>query len=139
MAATIESEAIWGENDILTDNIRSLSVEELNQRIRLIENEIRVMRQQQARLQHEMATVGEKIKDNTEKIKLNKQLPYLVANVIEVSRLNPLNLRVLNSCFLDDGFFSINLLITLEDLTSTFLLRLPFLLSRFLFCVRFWI
>lgn len=84
MATSMEGEAVWGQGDILTDSIRQLGAEELNQRIRLIENEIRVMRQQQSRLQHEMASVNEKIKDNTEKIKLNKQLPYLVANVIEV-------------------------------------------------------
>jgi len=28
----------------------------------------------------------EKIKDNKEKIKMNKQLPYLVSNVVEVRR-----------------------------------------------------
>lgn len=84
MATGIESDAVWGDDDILTDNIRELNADELSQRIRLIENEIRVMKQQQSRLQHEMTSVNDKIKDNTEKIKLNKQLPYLVANVIEV-------------------------------------------------------
>lgn len=87
MATGIESDAVWGDDDILTDNIRELNADELSQRIRLIENEIRVMKQQQSRLQHEMTSVNDKIKDNTEKIKLNKQLPYLVANVIEILNL----------------------------------------------------
>lgn len=42
------------------------------------------MKSEQARLTHEHAAQREKIKDNKEKIKLNKQLPYLVANVVEV-------------------------------------------------------
>ena len=43
------------------------------------------MKSEYQRLLHEEATMKDKIKDNTEKIKLNKQLPYLVANVVEVS------------------------------------------------------
>jgi 26S proteasome regulatory subunit T5 len=36
------------------------------------------------RLQHETATQKESIKENKEKIKLNKQLPYLVGNIVEI-------------------------------------------------------
>lgn len=36
------------------------------------------------RLSHEQATMQEKIRDNGEKIKQNKVLPYLVGNVVEV-------------------------------------------------------
>ena len=36
------------------------------------------------RLTHESKTLEAKIKENAEKIKMNKQLPYLVSNVIEV-------------------------------------------------------
>ena len=32
----------------------------------------------------ELESVKEKIKENQEKIKLNKQLPYLVGNIVEV-------------------------------------------------------
>jgi len=31
-----------------------------------------------------------RIKENEEKIKVNKQLPYLVANIVEVRALHPL-------------------------------------------------
>ena len=37
------------------------------------------------RLQHEQSVMKEKIRDNGEKIKQNKVLPYLVGNVVEVS------------------------------------------------------
>ncbi len=36
------------------------------------------------RISHEHQSQKEKIKENKEKIKLNKTLPYLVSNVIEV-------------------------------------------------------
>ena len=36
------------------------------------------------RLQHEQQAQLEKIKDNKEKIEMNKQLPYLVGNIVEV-------------------------------------------------------
>lgn len=42
------------------------------------------MKSEIIRLQHEQAAMKERIKDNKEKIKMNKQLPYLVGNVVEV-------------------------------------------------------
>jgi 26S proteasome regulatory subunit T5 len=42
------------------------------------------MRSETTRLQHEQSTMKEKIRDNGEKIKQNKVLPYLVGNVVEV-------------------------------------------------------
>jgi len=36
------------------------------------------------RISHETQTMRDRIKDNKEKIKVNKTLPYLVSNVIEV-------------------------------------------------------
>jgi len=37
------------------------------------------------RITHEVQSQKDKIRENTEKIKVNKTLPYLVSNVIEVS------------------------------------------------------
>lgn len=42
------------------------------------------MRSEQIRLNHEENNMKEKIKDNTTKIRDNKQLPYLVAKIVEV-------------------------------------------------------
>lgn len=42
------------------------------------------MKSENRRLLYEQANVKERIKDNKEKIKMNKQLPYLVGNVVEV-------------------------------------------------------
>lgn len=42
------------------------------------------MRSETLRLQHEQTVMKEKIRDNGEKIKQNKVLPYLVGNIVEV-------------------------------------------------------
>jgi len=42
------------------------------------------MRSELMRISHELQAQKDKIKENTEKIKVNKTLPYLVSNVIEV-------------------------------------------------------
>ncbi len=47
------------------------------------------MRSEKTRLLHEQAAVKERIKDNTDKIKLNKQLPYLISNVVEILDMDP--------------------------------------------------
>jgi 26S proteasome regulatory subunit T5 len=47
------------------------------------------MKAETLRLQHEMQAQKEKIKENTEKIKVNKTLPYLVSNVIELLDVDP--------------------------------------------------
>ena len=41
------------------------------------------------RISHEHQSQKEKIKENKEKIKLNKTLPYLVSNVIEILDIDP--------------------------------------------------
>lgn len=53
-------------------------------RVRLLENEIRVLRDDSNRLTHEKAGLADRIKENHEKIKLNNQLPYLVGNIVEI-------------------------------------------------------
>jgi 26S proteasome regulatory subunit T5 len=43
------------------------------------------MRSEILRITHDLTATKDKIKENTEKIKVNKTLPYLVSNVIEVN------------------------------------------------------
>merc|ERR1719497_265390 len=83
-AGGLDSADIWGEDDILTDELKRASADEIQQRIRLLDNDVRIMKSEQQRLHHEMKTIEEKTKDNKEKIKLNRQLPHLVANVAEI-------------------------------------------------------
>eukprot|EP00450_Noctiluca_scintillans_P038572 CAMPEP_0194482324 /NCGR_PEP_ID=MMETSP0253-20130528/4332_1 /TAXON_ID=2966 /ORGANISM="Noctiluca scintillans" /LENGTH=429 /DNA_ID=CAMNT_0039321861 /DNA_START=52 /DNA_END=1341 /DNA_ORIENTATION=+ len=76
----------FGEADDLKD-LDGLSADQIRQRQRLLENDCRVMKSEEGRLTHESNSMQEKIKDNKEKIKLNKQLPFLVGNVSEILEL----------------------------------------------------
>lgn len=74
----------------LEKEILNLSTQELTTRAKLLDNEIRIFRSEIQRVTHENSTMVEKIKDNKEKIKNNRQLPYLVANVVEIMDMDEL-------------------------------------------------
>jgi len=84
----LEGADIWGNNqennDEIDDETRSMTLSELRQRIHLLDNDIRVMRSDIQRITHESHAQRDRIKENMEKVKVNKQLPYLVGNVVEV-------------------------------------------------------
>ncbi|BGP58688.1 hypothetical protein JCM8202_003610 [Rhodotorula sphaerocarpa] len=73
----------------LPDEILNASAEDIMARTRLIDNDLKVMRSETMRLNHERSKMREQIKDNTDKIKNNKMLPYLVGNVVEILDINP--------------------------------------------------
>ena len=75
-------------------DVKKMSTDEITARARLLNNEIRIMRADIMRIQHEMQTQKDKIKENTEKIKVNKTLPYLVSNVIEILDVDPEELGI---------------------------------------------
>ena len=66
------------------EDIMRLTTEEINSRTRLLDNEMQSMKGELNRLKFQSKDLSEKIKENNDKIKLNKQLPYLVGNVVEV-------------------------------------------------------
>jgi 26S proteasome regulatory subunit T5 len=68
----------------LPDEVKRASLEELAKLSRMLENEIKALKNDVARLNLEQKREKEHIKENTDKIKLNRQLPYLVGNVVEV-------------------------------------------------------
>ncbi|KIJ54553.1 hypothetical protein M422DRAFT_24501 [Sphaerobolus stellatus SS14] len=80
------AEETW---DDLPAEVRNAPTDEILTRARLIDNDIKVMRSENLRLQHEQSTMKEKIRDNGEKIKQNKVLPYLVGNVVEILDVDP--------------------------------------------------
>lgn len=71
-----------GQDEVLLE-IASQSTQDIINRTKLLHNDIQVMYSESQRLQHEKAVMSERIKDNQEKIN-NKQLPYLVGNVVEI-------------------------------------------------------
>ena len=60
------------EDNVLDEEILSLSTQEIITRRRLLVNESRIMRSEFQRLSHEKATMVEKIKDNQDKIANNR-------------------------------------------------------------------
>jgi 26S proteasome regulatory subunit T5 len=77
-----------GTTEVLND-LKNSTTEDVVMRVRLLENEIRVLRDESNRLQLDVSSERERVKDNQEKIKLNKQLPYLVASIVEILDLQP--------------------------------------------------
>lgn len=80
------------------DETRTMSNQDLRTRIRLLDNDIRVMKSDVQRLKHEERAQKERIRENVEKVKMNKQLPYLVGNVIEVLEPDAEDGEFLNGC-----------------------------------------
>jgi len=87
---TLEDKEIWKDaEEGLDAEILRMSNEELLSRTRLLDNEVKIMKSEIVRVTHEQQGMKEKIKENTEKIKVNKTLPYLVSNVIEILDVDP--------------------------------------------------
>eukprot|EP01031_Cornospumella_fuschlensis_P038954 gene38954-47386_t len=84
MATELEASIFGDAADSFMEEVSRMSNEQIRQRIRLLDTEVRIMKSDISRIKHESATQVAHIKDNKDKIKLNKQLPYLVANVIEI-------------------------------------------------------
>ena len=57
------------EDDILAD-MQKMGTNDITARTRLLDNEVRIMKSEIMRLQHEMQAQKDKIKENTEKIKV---------------------------------------------------------------------
>lgn len=91
MTTKLEDKAVWSdeEQDALGEDIMRMSTEEIVSRTRLLDNEIKIMKSEVMRISHELQAQKDKIKENTEKIKVNKTLPYLVSNVIELLDVDP--------------------------------------------------
>ncbi|KAK5137512.1 26S proteasome regulatory subunit 6A [Meristemomyces frigidus] len=76
------------EEDLIDTEILNSSTRDIVARRRLIENDTRIMRSEFQRLSHEKQAMSDKIKDNVDKIDNNRQLPYLVGNVVEILDLD---------------------------------------------------
>ncbi len=63
----------------------------------MYKNNIGVMKYEMDRLRYDKTNIEADLMDNLEKVKMHKQLPYLVANVVEV-RFPPQYLIFLSFC-----------------------------------------
>lgn len=83
--APLTEEQLWGdEKDEMSQELAEKSTDQIKSLTKMLETNIRVMKSEVTRLTHEQKSWQAKIKDNNEKIKMNKQLPYLVSNIVEV-------------------------------------------------------
>ncbi|KAA3472256.1 26S protease regulatory subunit 6A-like protein [Gossypium australe] len=71
------------------DQLASMTTEDIVRASRLLDNEIRILKEEMQRTNLELDSYKEKVKENQEKIKLNKQLPYLVGNIVEILEMIP--------------------------------------------------
>jgi len=67
------------EEDPIDEEIYNLSTNDILTRRRLLENDSRIMKSEFQRLTHEKATMGEKIKDNLDKIENNRYMHLIYA------------------------------------------------------------
>ncbi|KAL3122092.1 hypothetical protein niasHT_009385 [Heterodera trifolii] len=79
-----EDEKMETAEDEIDAEILQMSTDQIRERSLLLDNEIRIMRSEIQRINHSVQTLKEKTKENNERIKINKTLPYLVSNVIEL-------------------------------------------------------
>ena len=69
--------------EILDDEVLGLSTADIITRKRLLENDSRIMKSELSRLSHEKATMGEKIKENMDKIANNRYELTKYLNLIQ--------------------------------------------------------
>ena len=72
------------EQDLITQQVEHLTNEEIRNRIKMFENNLKQYKLENNKINHDMKKVEEALKDNRTKIKQNKQLPWLVSNVVEI-------------------------------------------------------
>jgi 26S proteasome regulatory subunit T5 len=88
--AQLEDQDIFDDGeDALDEEVLRMSIDEITSRTRLLENDIKIMKSETSRISHEQQGMKEKIKENSEKIKVFKVLPYLVSNVVELLDITP--------------------------------------------------
>lgn len=71
-----EMKEVDEEDDILDEEILGLSTQDILTRKRLLENDSRIMKSELSRLSHEKAAMGEKIKENVDKIANNRYVTF---------------------------------------------------------------
>ena len=69
--------------------IEHLTDDEIRSRLKMFENNIKEFKRESKRLDYDYNRAKEDVEDNLNKIKKNKQLPWLVSNVVEILDLEP--------------------------------------------------
>uniref|UniRef100_A0A2K6MC54 AAA+ ATPase domain-containing protein n=1 Tax=Rhinopithecus bieti TaxID=61621 RepID=A0A2K6MC54_RHIBE len=77
---------VWDEakQDGIGEEVLKMSTGEIISHTQILDSEIKIMKSEVLRVTHELQAMKDKIKENSEKIRVNKTLPYLVCNIIEL-------------------------------------------------------
>jgi len=68
----------------IIEQVQHLTNEEIKGRIKMFENNIKQYKLELSKINHDSKKVDDALKDNKTKIKQNKQLPWLVSNIVEI-------------------------------------------------------
>jgi 26S proteasome regulatory subunit T5 len=82
------------EEEGLDEEILNLSTRDIVARRRLLENDTRIMRSEFQRLTHEKSAMGEKIKDNLDKIENNRYAPSTSTTNVKAGGFPQLHLLI---------------------------------------------
>jgi len=84
MASELVADTLGDLDNEIESNIATMSTDDIIQMTRLLDNEIRIMKSDMNHTKHESNLQRQNVKDNREKVKHNKVLPYLVSNIVEI-------------------------------------------------------
>lgn len=73
------------EEDVLDEEVLQSSTADIVKRRRMLENELRIMKSEYQRLNHEQNAMREKVKDNQEKIENNRCVSVVPSSVVVTS------------------------------------------------------
>lgn len=73
----------------IAEQLKDLTNEQIRNRIRMFESNMKQYKLETNKIAHDMKKAEESVKDNRNKIKQNKQLPWLVSNVVEILDIEP--------------------------------------------------
>lgn len=71
------------------ESLKGLTNDEIRNRIRMLDNNIKQYKHEGNKIAHDMKKANEAVNDNKSKIKQNKQLPWLVSNIVEILDIEP--------------------------------------------------
>ena len=93
----IESE-VFGEDNALESELLGLSNDEIRQRIRAFENEVRIMKSDMNRIKHEAKEQMSHVKDNKEKVKMNKVVSYSLRSFLNINLVCTITVDISATC-----------------------------------------
>ena len=87
MSKPTDGKDVWGDDGDVLKDVESMTNEEILEKTKSFQNNVKVMKREATSLSHQLKNVNLQVEDNEKKVKMNKQLPHLVSNFIEMLEL----------------------------------------------------